>query len=439
MSKAADATVEVGQLIDERPIGALQVLVVVLCALVVMIDGYDIQIMSLAVPAVAQDWGVPASSFGLVLSAALAGIGLGGAFIAPLADRIGRRPVLVATVALVGLATLAAALAHTLSQFVLWRLLTGVGMGAAQPVAVALTAEYVPARRRAWLVTVMYCNVAVGAFVAGFAAPPLMHAFGWRGLFLAGGIATVGLGAVLLAAIPESLRFLVARRPGGKGLARVLGRLAPEVSPAAVAAAAPGAARRRSVLELLGRDYRLRTLVLWLSYGLGSFALYLLITWLPTLLRQAGWPQDAASRGSVVFQLGGVAGGLLLSAMVDRGRILTALLIGYAVAGSALLLLSFTPSTYLVWGGLMLLIGAGLNGAQFVVIAVAAGVYPSGLKAAGVGWVGTVSRVGAVLAPLFGAWAIGVAGPAQVLAMMLAPVAACAALAFLIRRDWLQG
>ena len=438
MSKAAEATFEVGQLIDERPIGALQVLVVVLCALVVMIDGYDIQIMSLAVPAVAEDWGVPPSSFGLVLSAALAGIGFGGAFVAPLADRLGRRPVLVVTVGLVGLATLASAFAHTLSEFVFWRFLTGVAMGTAQPVATALTAEYVPARRRAWLVTVMFCNVAVGAFIAGFAAPPLMHAFGWRGLFLAGGAATLGLAAVLLAAVPESVRFLAARRPGGRSLARVLGRLAPEVAPAAVTVA-PEAARRRSVLELLGRDYRSRTLVVWLTYGLNAFALYLLITWLPTLLRQAGWPQDAASRGSVLFQLGGVAGGLMLSAMVDRGRILRALLTGYAVAGSALVLLSVTPSTYLVWGGLMLLIGAGLNGAQFVIIALAAGVYPVGLRAAGVGWVGTVSRVGAVLAPLFGAWAIGVAGPAQVLAMMLAPVAVCAGLAFLIRRDWLQG
>ena len=427
--------VDVAALIDSRPLSGLQIRVVALCALVVLIDGYDIQIMSLAVPAVAEAWKIRPADFGWVLTASLAGIGLGGAFVAPLADRFGRRPLMLLGMALAGISTLAAAFSHSLTEFMVWRLITGIGIGSAQPIAAALTADFMPLRRRAWLVTLMFCNVALGAVVAGFTAPPAMAAMGWRGLFIVGAVATLGLWVVLWFALPESLRFLVARRPGHKGVAASLAHIAPEVDPANVTIA-PELKVRRSVLDLLSRELRARTLVIWTIYTINVFVVYLLISWLPTLLRQAGWPADQASRGAVLFQAGGVVGGLLLSSQIDRGRATAALLFGYGLAAAAFFGLGLVAPGFWVWGGLMLLIGLGLAGAQFVLIALAAAFYPTTIRATGVGWAGTVSRIGAVAAPLFGVWAMQIATPLQVLQMMILPIAFCAALALVIRPSW---
>jgi len=438
MTDDARPPVEIGDLIDARPLTRLQIQVAVLCGLVVFFDGYDVQVMALAVPSVSETWGAAASSFGVALSASLLGIGLGSGLIGPFGDRIGRRPVIVGGLLLAGLATLATTLSHTLLDFTVWRLLTGLGIGASIVNAAAHTSEYMPARRRAWLVTVMYCNVALGAFFAGLWAPTVLRVSDWRGLFLLGGAGTLAVCALAWALLPESLKFLVARRPGDPRIGGLLARLAPEVEPGSVFAA-PRTAKKRSLMDLVNADYRARTAVLWTLYALNIFVIYVLVSWLPTLLRRAGWPTDEALIGSVLFQLGGVAGGLVLSSFIDRGRMRGALIVGYATCAVALAAIAFTPSTFLIWGALMLAVGAGISGAQFVLIALAAEFYPLTIRATGVGWAVTVGRVGAVAAPLVGGAVLPLVTPVHGLTLLMVPALACAACAVLVRREWRDG
>ena len=220
----------IARLIDERAMSWLQWLVAICCALVMFVDGYDIQVMALAVPALSLQWGIEPSRFGVALSAAVLGIALGGAFVAPWGDRIGRRPLLTTALLIAGLSTLATATSSTPTQFALWRLLTGVGIGAGIPNCNAWTSEYVPARMRGSLLVLMNAAIGIGAFSAGFIAPEILHSWGWRGTFIIGGLVPVLIAVVLFLRAPESLKFLAARRPGDPRIASIVRRLAPDVT-----------------------------------------------------------------------------------------------------------------------------------------------------------------------------------------------------------------
>ncbi len=431
------AKIDVGRLIDERPMSGLQIGVAVLCGLAMFLDGYDIQVMALAVPSLARDWSRPASDFGWALSAAMIGMSIGSAGIAHLGDRWGRRTVLIAAMALVGASTACTALSSTPGQFIVWRLLTGIGLGVCIPNLNAWTSEYASLRRRSLAVVSMNAAIALGAFSAGFLAPPVIHAFGWSGIFLVGGIAPLVVAGLLWLLAPESLKFLMARRPGDPRIARILARIAPGVDPAGVGLADAGPARSGSALELVSAAFRNRTLLLWTVAALNIFALNILIAWLPTLLGSAGWSADHALQGAVMIQVGGIAGGLGLSWFLDRGMTLPGLFVAWLASAVVLMLFHVVPSSLLGWGILLVLVGGGIGGAQLSLNALSAAYYPPRIKATGVGWVGLVGGTGAIAAGPVGGWLIGQGlSLANVLAVLVLPMLLCAGGVFLMRREW---
>ena len=429
--------IEGGALIDSRPLRAMQIGVIAVCGLVMLLDGYDIQVMALAVPSVSALWGAAPAKFSVALTAALAGMGLGAGLIAPLGDRIGRRPVITVALTAAGIATLCTSLSHSLTDFVIWRLITGIGIGASIANAMALTLEYMPARRRVWLSGVMYCNVPLGAFSAGLLAPVLLRASDWRGLFLFGGALTLAVAATVLFAAPESLKFLMARRPSDPRIVRTLGRLAPGVDPASVEMSSEQA-RKRNVFELLAASYRLRSLLLWSIYIFTSFIIYVLTSWLPTLLKQAGWAPDQALVGAVLFQLGAAFGTILLSGFVDGGRLRATLMVAYGLCAAGLAGLLVVPSSFLTWLPLMLAVGVGIGGAQCILVVLAAAFYPLGIRAAGVGWAIMVGRVGSISAPMIGGVLIQHFTPVQTLGLLIIPALICVAASSLMRRQWMS-
>jgi AAHS family 4-hydroxybenzoate transporter-like MFS transporter len=428
---------DAAQLFDGRPIGRYQVGVLLLCSLVIFLDGYDLQAMALAVPSLAGEWGVAPSTFGIALAAALVGIGLGGAFVAPLGDRFGRRPVLVAATFLVGATTLATTFAEGPLGLAVARFSTGLVLGACQGNATAMTAEFAPLRSRAFVITLIGCNVALGSLAAGLAAPWVVAAFGWRGLFYIGGILPMLLSLVLLARLPESIQLLIAKRPGDPRIAGIYMRIFPGevVPPLPPARADAPRVKAGSVIDLLRAPLRTRTLVLWLIYSANTFLLYLVLSWLPTLLAAAGWAGPDAMRGIVSFQVGGIAGSVALAWLVDRGHIVPALAGGYAMTGIAALLFAVLAPGFWAWTALFVAMGAGVSGAMFAIFALAAGFYPAQLRATGYGWAAAVGRLGAVLGPLAGGWvlAIGIA-PADIMALLAVPALACALLVIPVQR-----
>ena len=354
-----------------------------LCGLVVLLDGFDLQTMALAVPSLAQEWQAESAAFSFALSAALIGMLLGSAVVAPLGDRVGRRPVLIAGMIAVGAGSLLTGFAADPTDLSIWRFVTGLGLGMSLPNATALTSEYVPLRSRVLLISLMYCCVALGALIAGFVAPALIDAFGWRSIFFAGGVLPLAVAVILAVAIPESLRLLVARRPGDPRIPLIAARFLPGVDPATLVARAAERVDEPNVLALLTPTYRARTILLWLTFALNLFILFVLVSWLPTVLSDAGWTRAQALRGSVMNQAGGIVGGLLIAWLIDRGRIMPAMIGGYLLVAIALSLFLVVPSTVPSWVTLLLLVGAGVSGGQVALNAMSVLFYPPPLRATG--------------------------------------------------------
>jgi AAHS family 4-hydroxybenzoate transporter-like MFS transporter len=396
---------------DERPLSALQIRVFLLCALVVLLDGYDLQAMGLAVPTLAHEWQLATSSFTYALSASVLGLGLGSAFIAPLGDRLGRRPLLLGGLALIVVTSLGVTTAATTWQLMLWRLLIGLGVGVCQSNASALTAEYAPRARRATIMTLMGVCVSFGAMLAGLTAPQVLAAAGWRGLFLVG------------AALP--LLALLAALPG----------LPESPSMVAQSVAENSAVGGGGLRALLRVPYRERTLRLWLVYGLAAMLLYLLISWLPTFLTAAGWSRTQAPRGIALLQGGGIAGSLVQAWLVDRRRAIPALVGAFGITLLTALLFAL-PGSAPAWPLLLVLMGSGIGGVIMAFIALGAIFYPPQIRVTGFGWAGAVSRVGAVLGPIAGGWIIasGIA-PRMMLGLIAVPALLCIAGTLAMRRS----
>jgi AAHS family 4-hydroxybenzoate transporter-like MFS transporter len=335
--------------------------------------------------------------------------------------------VLAASLAIVGITSLAAALAHDALQLALCRFFTGAGMGASLANAYTLAADFMPRRRRATLTILSYCNTATGALVAGLLVPSVIARYGWPATFVVGGAFPLALSAVLVTTGPESIRFLLQRRPGSRAIAMILRHIAPGVAAETVYLKPAAQRLAGSVRDLFTRTYRAPTLLLWLGFAMNSFNLYLLVNWLPTLLTGAGWLPSQASHAMSFNQLGGILGGVSLAGLMDRFGAERTLAVGSAVNAVALLLFLVVPSGFMSWGALLLVIGAGTGGSQFAIVSLSATLYPSGILATGSGWASAVARIGAFISPLIGGVMIAAAvAPTHVIAGLAGPALVCA-------------
>lgn len=418
--------IEISQLIDQRKLSSLQITVIILSALVVWLDGYHIQSMALIVPKLSAQWSIESSGFMLVLASALLGIAIGGAFLAPLGDRFGRRILLISSMLFLGLASIGTSFSNDTMQLIIWRFLTGLALGASLTNATALTSEYLPNKRRAALVTLMFSGVSIGAFTSGFVAPVIIENFGWKGMFTIGGAIPLLLCVLLAVAMPESIKLLLASRPNDPRIAKILARLSPGTDPRTVYAKKQEV-QKQSVTELMSATYRKGTLLLWMVFIFNMFVLYLLVNWLPTLLTTQGWSASQAPKGAVMIQAGGVVGGLLLSWCVDKGKTVKAMLTAYSITAIALGLFTILPSSGPSWWVLLLVVGGGISGSQFVLNALSAIYYPPLIRATGIGWAAGIGRIGAVLSPIIGGLIIKMqVAPFTVLGLLVIPVAICA-------------
>ncbi len=218
--KQASRTIDVQSFIDTARFSSCQWLVLAFCFFVVAADGYDTAAIGFIAPSLAHEWGIARGELGVVMSAALAGLSLGAIFAGPVADRIGRKTVLVAAVTCFGAWTLVAAHAQTIVALTVLRLLTGLGLGAAMPTTITMMSEYAPARLRSLTVNAMYCGFSAGLVAGGAASAWLIPHFGWRSVLTAGGIAPLGLAMLLLALLPESAQFLAVRAARANGSRR---------------------------------------------------------------------------------------------------------------------------------------------------------------------------------------------------------------------------
>jgi MFS transporter, AAHS family, 4-hydroxybenzoate transporter len=342
---------------------------IALCSLASLLDGYDIQALGLSIPGMAKEFGAAPTALTFAVSASLIGMALGAIMLGPLGDRFGRKPMLVAFLLLIGVTTIGAITATGPNSLAIWRFFSGLGMGAIIPVAVAIVAEAAPETSRTALITMMIACSPIGSFVAGFAAPLIEPAFGWRGIFAFGGMLTLIAALAIWFALPA---FAIVKRP--------------ELKP--------------NLASLFTPAYRARTSLLWLIFGVNLFVTYSLISWLPTLLSEAGWAKADAQRATGLMALGGVCGGLLIAWAADRGRAIPVLVAAYVASAGLFVLFAIGPGSQAAWMALLVLVGAGAIGSQMALGSFSASFYPSEIRATGLGWSGGVGRLGAIIGPL---------------------------------------
>ena len=312
---------DVQAFINAQPLSPYQWRIVLLCFLIVFLDGLDTAAMGFIAPALTQDWGIDRASLGPVMSAALIGMVFGALGSGPLADRYGRKLVLVAAVFLFGLFSLASAYSTNVEQLLALRFLTGLGLGAAMPNATTLLSEYTPERLKSLLVTSMFCGFNLGMACGGFVSAKLIPLFGWHSLLLLGGLLPLVLAVVLLFRLPESARYLVVRNRGSERVRQVLAPIAPAQVALARSFHVPEqqTVQARNVFAVIfSGTYSAGTLLLWLTYFMGLVIVYLLTSWLPTLMRDSGASLEQAAFIGALFQFGGVLSAVAVGWAMDR-------------------------------------------------------------------------------------------------------------------------
>ena len=422
-------TISVSERIDGAPVGAYQLRVVVLCALVALLDGLDIQAMGLVTPKLREEWGLDATAFGPVLSASLAGIMVGMMGFGLLGDRFGRRSILLLSFLLVGISSIATGWASSPGELMIFRFLTGLGIGGCLPNATALTAEYVPAKRLAFFVTLMYSAVPLGGVVGGFIGGPLIAAFGWPTIFYLGGIVPLILCIAIYLWLPESVRFLATKSGSEPAIGRILERIDDSyVYKDGDTFQAGGGSSKGSPGQLFAQGRGWTTILLWVIFFFSLFGMYMLASWLPTVFTQLGWEMSQAIRTVSYFWLGGIFGGLAAGWLIDRYGPYRVLVPGFVLAGllTAGIGSAGGDSSFVLL--VVLACGFGVVGAQLAMTALAADLYPTQIRSTGVGWGLGIGRSGAVLSPIIGGYALAASwSQSELFAAAAVPAFVCAA------------
>jgi AAHS family 4-hydroxybenzoate transporter-like MFS transporter len=420
-------TIDVGSVLDEGEWSGYQKLLVLGTALAIILDGLDNQVLGAAVPALMREWSLPRPAFASVLASGMLGMMVGGALGGFIGDRVGRRTALVGSVLAFGLLTVFVSFANTIGVLGVLRFFAGLGLGGAMPNAAALASEYVPRRHRAMAVTSTIVCIPLGGTLAGLTGAAILPRYGWRTLFLVGGIVPLVLAVILWRVLPESPRYLARSRARWSELVALLRRLGHDVPfDAAFADAGEKAVTQASVGQLFVPEFRRDTLALGASYFFCLLTVYTGTNWVPSLLTAAGFGVADASNGLTAYNLGGVVGALLGAFVIARlGSRLTMLVMAAGAIAGCGLLASVSIGAQSVLSVLAMLAWTGglINAVQTTMYALAAHVYPTAIRGTGVGTAVAFGRVGGVVAPYAGSWALEVGGARQLFALMGATMA----------------
>jgi AAHS family 4-hydroxybenzoate transporter-like MFS transporter len=390
--------VDVQSFLNGHRFSGYQWLIFFMCFLVVLLDGFDTAAIGYIAPSLIVEWGVARPALAPVLSAALFGLAAGALSAGPLADKFGRKLVLIGSVLVFAIACLISGYATSLTELTVLRFVTGLGLGAAMPNAVTLTSEYCPDRQRATLTNAMFCGFPLGAAFGGFLASWMIPHWGWRSVLHLGGIAPLVLAVLMLFMLPESVRYLVAR---GRPLAQVK-RILSRISATAEAATAfvlseskASTTGQTGLAVVLSKRYLLGSLMLWLAYFMGLVIFYALINWMPILLKDAGMAPQKATLVSALFPLGGV-GAVLFGWLMDRFNPNRIIAVGYALTAVSIYVVGQVVGQDWLLVAMVFVAGAIMNTAQSSMPALAAGFYPTQGRATGVAWMLGIGRFGGI-------------------------------------------
>ena len=403
---------------------------IALCGVVLLMDGFDAQSMGFLVPPISESLGIPLSSFGPVLAAALVGLMIGAMLSGPIADRWGRRWVLILSTLVFGVFSLGTTLSTSVGGFVIFRFLTGLGLGGALPNVVALASEYAPARLQPVLVTSIFAGLPAGALVASVIASVALPIWGWKSVFFAGGVLPIVIAIALFRHLPESVRFLTVRGADAATIRGILVRISPEL--AGVPLELSGGRTNRTaglpVTRLFADGRALGTILLWIPFFLNLLVLYFMVSWLPALLRQSGMPVSVGVAAVSMFSIGGIVGSLGHGGLIRRLGGQRTIFIDFC---ASFVLIVVQASMFASIPALMVLtflLGVCVQGAQAGLNVLAAVFYPTAIRSTGVGWALSIGRIGSIIGPTLGGAMLALQWTPQEIFRAGAVPAACAAI-----------
>ena len=434
------ASSSASEIIDRHPLSRFQAGIVGLCALVVVLDGFDTQCIGFLAPPIAKTLDAPLKAFGPVFGFGLVGLMISSMTMGPVADRWGRKwPLVFSTVTFATFAFLTARVT-SFNQLIVFRFLTGLGLGGALPNAFALAAEYVPKRLIAFSATIVSAGMPVGALLAGMISSVMLPKWGWQSIFYVGGILPLFVAIVLIAKLPESVRFLNERGADPKQIAAIMARISTELAAAPDRLLASRSDRRKDVpvKELFTEGRAKGTLLLWFPYAMNLLLLYFIISWLPSLLRQNSMPVSAGVAAISVFSLGGIIGSIGQGPLMKAVGSYSTMLGEFLFCTFCIGLLAFNASSFPVMIGLVFILGCCVQGAQAGLNALVVGFYSTSMRSTGMGWASAIGRIGSIVGPVLGGVLLSMAFSTRQIFLSAAGPALCAAVAVFFSY-WLRG
>ncbi|TKC79227.1 MFS transporter [Trinickia terrae] len=391
------SVIDIQSFINEQPFGGFQWLIFFMCFVIVLLDGFDTAAIGFIAPSLLNEWHLTKPDLAPVLSAALFGLACGALGSGPLSDRLGRRLLLLGAVVLFGVACLASAFSSSVGELTVLRFITGVGLGAAMPNAVTMMGEFCPDRRRATTINLMFCGFPLGAACGGFLAAWLIPHFGWRSVLMLGGATPLLLGILVLAKMPESVRFMVANGRPVERIRATLSRISRDAANAGSFAMTETALQTggKGLGVVLSGPYIVGSVMLWIAYFMGLVIFYASINWMPLLLKDAGLSPRTATLISALFPLGGI-GAVLSGVLMDRfnaNRIIAAC---YALTAVSVYCIGQAAGNVGALVVIVFLAGVLMNTAQSSMPALAAAFYPTEGRGTGVAWMLGVGRFGGI-------------------------------------------
>lgn len=397
------APVNVSETIASSSFGAFQLGLCILCGFCLVMDGFDVQAMGYVAPVILKQWHVSNAAFGPVFGAGLFGILVGSLLFSMIADKVGRRPVLIGATVCFAVLTFLTARASDVQQMLIIRFLAGTVLGAIMPNAVALVGEYSP---RKWRVTVMMIvgnGFTTGAAFGGFVAAWLIPRYGWQSVFYFGAAVPVVIAVIMIFVLPESLQFVVLHRKHSRDAVRWLKRIAPDVSGDADGYFVEESQRKGVPWVHLFQDGRaVGTILLWVVNFMNLLNLYFLASWLPTVANQAGYGIRTSVVVGSMEQVAGMIGGLTLGFLVQRFGFAHVLTTCFALACVNIALIGQPGLSLKMLFVVVFLAGYGVAGGQTAINALSATYYPTDLRATGIGAGLGIGRIGAIVGPVVG-------------------------------------
>lgn len=425
-------TVNVSDLVDKSSYGSLQWTTFGLCLLCLILDGFDVQALGYTAPSIVREWGVSPALLGPVFAAGNLGVLIGALFCSMVADRIGRRPVLIAATLFFAIMTLLTTRATTVSELLALRFIAGIGMGTIIPNASALVGEYSPQRLRATMIMLVGVGFTAGAAIGGFIANALIPRFGWHSVFYFGGILPILLAVAMMVSLPESLQLMVLRQKSKAKLAQWLNRIDPRANATPDSEFVVREENKKGVpiLQLFREGRGVATVIFWVVNFMNLLNLYALSNWLAIVVTQMGYPTQAVLV-STTLQVGGTVGTFGLAWLVARFGFVRVMSTTFAIASISIAAIGQPGMSLPVIFVIVFVAGWCVVGSQPGLNALSGAYYPTYVRSTGVGAGLGIGRIGAIVGPVIGGQLIAARWATSDMFMAAALPAAFSAIAML--------